>query len=200
MSASTPYDTILIGAGMSGLAAGIRLAQFDQRVLVLDRHYLWGGLNSYYKRKGRRFDVGLHALTNFVPKGTRGRPLTRILRQLRIPYDSLRLGEQHGSRSVVGDTDLRFGNDFELLRSEVARQFPSRTAAFDDMARELEALPFDVPDGQESARAYLTRHLGEARLVDLLLLPILRIDVRQGHLRIVLSTHKRWMSSIMQLE
>ena len=77
MTASTPYDTILIGAGMSGLAAGIRLAQFDQRVLVLDRHYLWGGLNSYYKREGRRFDVGLHALTNFVPKGTRGRPLTR---------------------------------------------------------------------------------------------------------------------------
>ena len=173
MTASTPYDTILIGAGMSGLAAGIRLAQFDQRVLVLDRHYLWGGLNSYYKREGRRFDVGLHALTNFVPKGTRGRPLTRILRQLRIPYDSLRLGEQHGSRSVVGDTDLRFGNDFELLRSEVARQFPTRAAAFDGMARELEALPFDVPEGQESARAYLTRHLGEARLVDLLLLPIL---------------------------
>jgi phytoene dehydrogenase-like protein len=41
------------------------------------------------------------------------------------------------------------------------------------MAHELETLPFDVPEGQESARAYLTRHLGEARLVDLLLLPIL---------------------------
>ena len=74
---------------------------------------------------------------------------------------------------MVGDTDLRFSNDFELLRSEVARQFPTRAAAFDGMARELEALPFDVPAGQESARAYLTRHLGEARLVDLLLLPIL---------------------------
>lgn len=173
MSASLPYDTILIGAGMSGLAAGIRLAQFDQRVLVLDRHYLWGGLNSYYKLKGRRFDVGLHALTNFVPKGTRGRPLTRILRQLRIPYDSLRLGEQLGSRSVVGDSELRFGNDFGLLRSEVTRHFPSQAASFDAMARELEELPFDVPDAGEWARAYLTRHLGETRLVDLLLLPIL---------------------------
>ena len=54
MSASMPYDTILIGAGMSGLAAGIRLAQFDQRVLVLDRHYLWGGLNS--DRKSTRLN------------------------------------------------------------------------------------------------------------------------------------------------
>ncbi|MEO0661599.1 MAG: FAD-binding protein, partial [Planctomycetota bacterium] len=32
---SERYDTIVIGAGMSGLAAGIRLAQFDQRVVVL---------------------------------------------------------------------------------------------------------------------------------------------------------------------
>ena len=86
-----PYDTILIGAGMSGLAAGIRLAQFDQRVLILERHYLWGGLNSFYKKAGRRFDVGLHALTNYVPKGTRGAPLTKLLRQLRLRYEDLHL-------------------------------------------------------------------------------------------------------------
>ena len=28
------YDTIIIGAGMSGLAAGIRLAHFGQRVCI----------------------------------------------------------------------------------------------------------------------------------------------------------------------
>ena len=77
---SERYDTIVIGAGMSGLAAGIRLAQFDQRVVVLDRHSLWGGLNSFYKQKGRRFDVGLHALTNFVGPKVKGRPLHVIFR------------------------------------------------------------------------------------------------------------------------
>ena len=34
----TAYDTIIIGAGMSGLAAGIRLAYYDQRVGILDKH------------------------------------------------------------------------------------------------------------------------------------------------------------------
>ena len=32
------YDTIIIGAGMSGLAAGIRLAYFERRVCILERH------------------------------------------------------------------------------------------------------------------------------------------------------------------
>ena len=80
MPADSRYDAIVIGAGMSGLAAGIRLAQFDRRVLVLERHTLWGGLNSFYKRAGRRIDTGLHALTNFAPKNARGAPLTKLLR------------------------------------------------------------------------------------------------------------------------
>ena len=42
------YDTIIIGAGMSGLAAGIRLAYYDQKVCILERHTTIGGLNSFY--------------------------------------------------------------------------------------------------------------------------------------------------------
>ena len=41
--ASRVYDTLIIGAGMSGLAAGIRLAYYDQRVCVLERHTTIGG-------------------------------------------------------------------------------------------------------------------------------------------------------------
>jgi phytoene dehydrogenase-like protein len=59
---------------MSGLAA-IRLAQFDKRVLLVERHTLWGGLNSFYKRAGRRIDTGLHALTNL--RGRRERAARR---------------------------------------------------------------------------------------------------------------------------
>ena len=68
------YDAIIIGAGMSGLAAGIRLAMFGKRTLILERHYLPGGLNSYYHRFKRPFDVGLHAMTNFAQRGARGAP------------------------------------------------------------------------------------------------------------------------------
>jgi len=56
------YDTLIIGAGMSGLAAGIRLAHFDQKVCVLERHTTIGGLNSFYRLRGRDFDVELLAV------------------------------------------------------------------------------------------------------------------------------------------
>ncbi|MFT5199612.1 MAG: phytoene dehydrogenase-like protein [Planctomycetota bacterium] len=167
-------DTLIIGAGMSGLAAGIRLAQYDQDVVVLDRHALWGGLNSFYKKAGRPFDVGLHALTNYVDKGTRGKPLTRILRQLRIPYDALELGQQWVSESAFPGIKLRFSNDFQLLRNEVAEKFPQQIDGFDRLSTYLAEYP-DLPSGgiPVFARTRLAEYLTDERLVDLLLLPIL---------------------------
>ena len=71
------YDAIILGAGMSGLAAGIRLAYYQRRVLILERHSAVGGLNSFYERRGRVYDVGLHALTNYAPDAARHGPLGR---------------------------------------------------------------------------------------------------------------------------
>src|SRR5580693_6222414 len=101
------YDTIIIGAGMSGLAAGIRLAHFEQRVCILEQHYAVGGLNSYYGRSGRVFDVGLHAITNYAPKGVRG-PLARMLRQLRFAWEELSLVQQLGSEICFPGVKLKF--------------------------------------------------------------------------------------------
>ena len=45
------YDAVVIGAGMAGMAAAIRLALFDRKTLLLERHNVPGGLNSYYAIK-----------------------------------------------------------------------------------------------------------------------------------------------------
>jgi phytoene dehydrogenase-like protein len=168
------YDAIIIGAGMSGLAAALRLSLFDRRVLVLERHELWGGLNSFYTKDGHAFDVGLHALTNYAPPRTRGAPLTHILRQLRIRHDELRLGEQHRSELRVPGVALAFTNDFEVLREEVGRAFPSQRDGFDRLVREVREFTVDEVDRpEESGRAVLERHLTEPLLVDALLVPLL---------------------------
>ena len=110
---------------MSGLAAGIRLAYFDQRVCILERHYTIGGLNSFYRIGGRDYDVGLHAVTNFTPRGTRQGPLARLLKQLRFRWDDFALSPQTGSAIRFPGRELKFANGLELLTAEVDRAFPS---------------------------------------------------------------------------
>lgn len=167
------YDAIVIGAGMSGLAAGIRLAQFDRRVVVLERHYVWGGLNSFYGKGKYAFDVGLHALTNFAPPGKRGAPLTRVLKQLRLRWADLRLGEHGHSEVLFPGARLAFSNDPELLFSEVERAFPAERDRFAALWRELADDEWRAPGERPvSGRSELARRLRDPLLREMLLLPV----------------------------
>ncbi len=175
------YDAIVIGAGFSGLAAGIRLAQFERKVVILERHSLWGGLNSFYKHGGRRFDTGLHALTNYVPRETKNTPLPRLLRQLRLDRDALALGEQSYSEIAFPGALLRFSNDPRLLESEVARLFPASSARFAELLQLVRASNPFAGGVASSARARLTDVLREPLLVDMLLCAICYYGSAQEH-------------------
>jgi phytoene dehydrogenase-like protein len=172
LSSHPPYDVAIIGAGMSGLAAALRLGMFGKKVILLERHNAPGGLNSFYAKAGRKYDVGLHALTNWVPEGAKGTPLTKLLRQLRIRREELDLCPQLGSRIVLGGRSLRMTNDFAVLESEVAREFPRRIDAFREVDTALRAMDenaLDAPEGM--TRAWLAERLREPALEELLLLP-----------------------------
>ena len=168
------YDTLIIGAGMSGLAAGIRLAHYDQKVCVLERHTTIGGLNSFYRMRGRDFDVGLHAVTNFTPKGAKKGPLARLLRQLRFKWEDFALSPQIGSRVAFPGVQLDFENDIRRLESEIRREFPRETDAFQNLLAQV----VDYDDLQEehfrqSARERLGSIFSERLLVEMLLCPLM---------------------------
>lgn len=168
------YDALIIGAGMSGLAAGIRLAMFGQKVCILERHYAVGGLNSYYRLNGRNYDVGLHALTNFAPRGAKQGPLPRLLRQLRIPWDDLELAEQVGSTIRFPSERLRFSNDPGLLEAEIDRLFPAERDNYQGLLRQL--LDYDQltrSDVAKSARHILETTFSNPLLVEMLICPVL---------------------------
>jgi len=115
---------------MSGLAAGIRLAHFDQRVCILERHSTIGGLNSFYRQDGRNYDVGLHAVTNFTPRGTKRGPLARLLRQLRVKWDEFGLIPQIGSTIAFPGIRLDFTNNINFFEAEIHREFPHQKDNF----------------------------------------------------------------------
>ncbi|MBT5376213.1 MAG: NAD(P)-binding protein, partial [Nitrospinaceae bacterium] len=146
-------DTIIIGAGLSGLAAGIRLAMFDKKVCIVEKHTVVGGLNSFYSRKNRLFDVGLHAMTNFTPKGVRSSPLGKLLKQLRFSHDDFRLCQQEMSEIRFTDTSLCFTNEFEFFRQEVAEKFPAQIDGFNKLVekiRNYDELSLEGADGLSS--------------------------------------------------
>lgn len=159
---------------MSGLAAGIRLAHYDQKVLVLEKHWTIGGLNSFYRAGGRNYDVGLHAVTNFTPAGTKKGPLARLLRQLRFKWEDFELSPQVGSAIAFPNVRLGFNNDIEFLKSEVAREFPAEADNFTRLLCELadyDDLNQDNFGG--SARLFLSGIFRDPLLVEMLLCPLM---------------------------
>lgn len=168
------YDVAIIGAGMSGLAAGIRLAHFGRKVCIFERHNAPGGLNSFYSLGGRKYDVGLHAMTNYVAPGVKGTPLGKLLRQLRIEREEFALCPQKQSRIAFRDCSLKFTNDFAVLDAEITAQFAQQAAGwrklvalvktYDDVS--LEAKPL-------SAREVVGRHISDPLLTDMIFCPVM---------------------------
>jgi phytoene dehydrogenase-like protein len=174
MNQQNEYDTIIIGAGMSGLAAGIRLAHYDQRVCVLEKHWTIGGLNSFYRVNGRNYDVGLHAMTNFTEKGAKKGPLARLLKQLRFRWDDFQLAEQAGSRIAFPGIHLDFTNDIQTLLTEVESKFPHQKDAFQNLLNKL--VDYDdltQDDFALSTRKILGEILSDPLLIEMLLCPLM---------------------------
>jgi phytoene dehydrogenase-like protein len=168
------YDTVIIGAGMSGLAAGIRLAYYEKQVCILERHTTIGGLNSFYRLRGRNYDVGLHAVTNFAPPGTKTGPLAKLLKQLRLRWEDFALDPQCGSTVVFPGHTLRFENDHAAFIESVCAEFPQQADAFRRLVRKI--LEFDelnLSQQPVSARSILGAELSDPLLIDMLLCPLM---------------------------
>jgi len=177
------YDTVVIGAGLSGLAAGVRLAMFDKKVCLVEKHVELGGLNSFYVRKNRTFDVGLHAMTNFSEKGVRSSPLGKLLKQLRFSHDEFRLCQQEVSEIRFPGHSLRFTNDFEFLRQEVSQQFPGQIDGFNKLVEKILAYDELTLDTAEnfSSRPILESCISDPVLIDMLCCPLMYYgNAREG--------------------
>jgi phytoene dehydrogenase-like protein len=168
------YDALIIGAGLSGLAAGIRLAHYEKRVCILERHTTVGGLNSFYRLRGRNYDVGLHAVTNYAAPGTKTGPLSKLLRQLRLRWSDFALCPQTESRIDFPGCRLRFSNDQALLHAQVSECFPRQAEGFRRLVWMIEEQDLSGAQGPwATARAALAAHLGDPLLIEMLLCPLM---------------------------
>lgn len=171
---NTHYDTIIIGAGMSGLAAGIRLAMFDKKVLIIEKHTISGGLNSYYARGKRKFDVGLHAMTNFINPKDKGKPFSKLMKQLRIPYDDFKLSPQNYSVIDFPEHKLKFTNSIEDLISEINTNFPNEVDGFIKLVDFIKNYDeVNLNNEQKMAKIVVREFIKNEELLEMIFCPLL---------------------------
>ncbi len=121
------YDAVVIGAGLGGLVSAALLARGGLRVLVVEQHYMVGGLCSTFRRGGFTFD----AATHFYPLLGNPQAMTaRLLGELGVrtrwvkmdPVDVFHLPD--GTRFEVPA-------DLALYRARLDAEFPEQRAGLE---------------------------------------------------------------------
>ncbi len=65
------YDVVVIGSGLGGLTSANVLARNGHTVLLLEHHHQFGGLATWFRRKGHIFDISLHGFPYGMIKSCR---------------------------------------------------------------------------------------------------------------------------------
>lgn len=138
------HDTIVIGSGIGGLACACALAKCGHRVLVLEQHYIAGGLTSTFSRKGFTWNVGIHYLGEMGPKGQARRLLDWL------SNGAIRMAPIGSAYDIVhfpDDFKIIFERPAEALRQNLKERFPQSSGEIDvffsrlgQIARESSAL------------------------------------------------------------
>jgi phytoene dehydrogenase-like protein len=168
------FPLLVIGGGLSGIAAATRAARFIPDVLILEKHSRIGGLNSYFYRNKTLFETGLHAITNYAEAGEKTAPLNRLLRQLKLKRKDFSFCQQYKSEvNFLNSESLCFSNDFRLLESQIHEKFPDCIDEFQNLLSFLDTLDPFSPSPFRSAKSILNEILGDRLLTEMLLCPLM---------------------------
>jgi all-trans-retinol 13,14-reductase len=143
MTANGDWDAIVIGSGMGGLACAAALANFGRRVLVLERHYVAGGLTHTFSREGFTWDVGVHYLGQFGPHGATRRMFEWLAG---APIEMASMGAVYDTVHFPGGFEFEYARPVEALRRNLIEAFPASEREVDAWLEALRA-------GGKAARA-----------------------------------------------
>lgn len=122
------HDTIVIGSGIGGLACAAALAKYGQRVLVLEQHYVAGGLTHTFTRKGFTWDVGIHYLGEMGPGGRSKKILDWL------SDSAIKMAPVAGAYDIIHFPDnfeIAFAAPAEVLKMKLKEKFPQSSGEID---------------------------------------------------------------------
>jgi all-trans-retinol 13,14-reductase len=131
------HDTIVIGSGIGGLACATALAKCGQKVLVLEQHYLAGGLTQTFSRKGFTWNVGIHYLGNMGPED-QARKLLDWLSEGAIKMAPI--GAVYDVIHFPDDFEIAFASPAEALAMNLKEKFLHSSGEIDAFMSHLRGI------------------------------------------------------------
>ena len=116
------YDAIVIGSGVGGLSAALKLARSGCSVLVLEAMTAFGGYLNPFHRKGYTFDTGLHLIGKLSKEDT----FWMLLEELGLnnATEFIELDPEGFDRYIFPDYELKLGKGKERLIEQLISDFP----------------------------------------------------------------------------
>ncbi len=147
---------VIVGGGLGGLAAGVRLVQAGVRAVIVEQHRETGGYVTAFDRKGYTFDPAMHA----IPAGAPGDFFHEQIEALGIEDAVSLIKVPEGFSTVLGQRRFQFPNNPDELFDSLAHAFPPEREGLRRLRAEIAHFgPFyvDVVEGRMSKLQKLTR-------------------------------------------
>ncbi|MGA2398569.1 MAG: NAD(P)/FAD-dependent oxidoreductase [Steroidobacteraceae bacterium] len=122
------FDAIVVGSGIGGLACACALTHSGLKVLVLEKHFIAGGLTQTFTRKGFTWAVGLHYLGD-MGAGRPGRNIVDWLSGGAIQFAPS--GPVYDTVHLPGGFAFEFARPEAALVAELKERFPASRVEID---------------------------------------------------------------------
>lgn len=120
------YNVVIIGAGIAGLTCGCYLAKTGLKVLIVEQYSRVGGYCGSFKRKGYRFDVGVHYLGGV--KNVFGDILKELELTDKIKFDRF----DPTDKIIIGENITYIRQNNQETINEFRKSFPREKENIDD--------------------------------------------------------------------
>ncbi len=122
------FDAIVIGSGMGGLSCAAALARTGHVVMVIEQHFIAGGLTQTFERNGFRWDVGVHYLGEMGPEGEAHGILDWLVGGA-VAFASL--GAVYDTVHFPGGFEVQFARPESALQLDLKEKFPASSNDID---------------------------------------------------------------------
>jgi len=117
------YDTIIIGAGIGGLAASLKLSSQGKSVLLLEKNASSGGYAMGFQRKGFKFESAIHC----VDALGKNQELREFLEEYNLNQKLKFIDLPNFVRLIYPEDDLILAADKEKFIALLKEKFPAES-------------------------------------------------------------------------